>query len=85
MKLHESNWKNKTEIEKRVMILPFRSVVYALPFGNSYDLGIEDGVLGGKWQRPQTIASAAAERPPKMLIHRKLIKRIEILFLCTIM
>ena len=49
------------------MISPFRSVVYALPLGNSYDVGTEDGVLGGKRQRPQPIASTAADGPPKML------------------
>lgn len=63
-------------------------MVYALPFGNSYDLGIEDGVLGGKRQRPQPIASAAAEGPPKMLnppdtTTNNKSKQIEILFLYT--
>jgi len=26
-----------------------RGVVYALPFGNSYNMGIEDGICCGQW------------------------------------
>jgi len=54
------------------MVLCFvRCVVYALPFGNSYNMGTEDGFCCGQWQRTKWIFITSSKWPPQVL--RKLL------------
>lgn len=57
-----------------------RSMVSALPFGSTHNMGVENGVLGGEWERTKSITFATSQRSSKMLISGRIQKNTKKVF-----